>query len=101
MSFTTIRQTNGSPVSHPLQDFFAQLTSAVAQSAAPKNDATPDAAANVITEHKPMGFFKRLGQRIERMEMKRQEAYLADSTDIYDLEHRIKQLEHMRSPNIY
>jgi hypothetical protein len=101
MSFTTIGQTNGSTVFHPLQDFFAQLTSAVAQSATPKNDATPEAAANVITAHKPMGFFKRLGQRIERMEMKRQEAYLAESTDIYDLEHRIKQLEYRRSSNIY
>lgn len=101
MSFTTIRQTNGSSVSHPLQDFFAQLTSAVAQSASLKKDAAFGASANVITEHKPMGFFKRLGQRIERMEMKRQEAYLAESTDIYDLENRIKQLEYMRSSNIY
>ena len=56
-------------------------------------------AADVGAERKPMGFFKRLGQRIERKGMERKEAYLADSTDICDLEHRMKQFENMRSNN--
>lgn len=56
-------------------------------------------AAKASTQQKPMGFFKRLGQRMERKEMARQEAYLAESTDIYDLEHRMKQMEYLSDSN--
>ena len=95
---TPPRQTKASPVFHPLQNFFAQLTSAVARQASPQTGAASGAvAANVVIERKPMGFFKRLGQHIEHREMKRQEAYLAESTDIYDLEHRMKQLQYMHN----
>lgn len=37
--------------------------------------------------------FIRLAESPERRERERQEAYLAESTDLYDLEYRIRQLD--------
>lgn len=38
-------------------------------------------------------FFKRLTESSKRREREREEAYLAESTDIYDLEYRIRELD--------
>jgi hypothetical protein len=84
------RQASGSPIFNALQHLCAQLVPVVHYRAS-------DAVG--ATERKPMGFFKRLGQSLERREMKEQEAYLAESADIYELEYRMKQLDHMRSSN--
>jgi len=37
--------------------------------------------------------FRRLAESTERRERDRQEAYLAESTDIYDLEYRMQELD--------
>jgi hypothetical protein len=37
--------------------------------------------------------FRRLAESAERREQERQDAYLAESTDIYDLECRMRELE--------
>lgn len=39
-------------------------------------------------------FFRRLADYVYRLERKRREAYLAGATDIYDLERRMRELEH-------
>ena len=44
-------------------------------------------------------FFNYLGQSDEYHERKRQEAYLSQSTDISDLEHRMRELE--RKPKTF
>ena len=41
-------------------------------------------------------FFHRLERAAERRERERQEAYLAESTDVYDLEYRMRELEQDR-----
>ena len=38
-------------------------------------------------------FFKRIGNAYEMSEAARKEAYLAEATDLYDLEYRIRQLD--------
>lgn len=50
---------------------------------------------NAGAVQKPMGLLKRLGQRIERKQMERREAYLAESADICDLENRMKQIGYL------
>lgn len=98
MSVTT-RQASGSPILNALQQLCAQLVPVVHYRASDVVGAASDAAANAAADRKPMGFFKRLGQSLECREMKQQEAYLAESADIYELEYRMKQLDHMRSSN--
>ena len=41
-------------------------------------------------------FFHRLERAAERRERERQEAYLAKSTDVYNLEYRMRELEQVR-----
>ncbi|MDP3844348.1 MAG: DUF3563 family protein [Oxalobacteraceae bacterium] len=93
------RQTSSSPLFNALQHLCAHLVPVVHYRASDAVGATSDATASAVAERKPMGFFKRLGQSLECREMKEQEAYLAESADIYELEYRMKQLDHVRSFN--
>lgn len=92
------RQGSGSLILNALQQLCGQLVPVVHYRTSDAVGAA-SGASDVIAERKPMGFFKRLGQSLECREMKEQEAYLAESSDIYELEHRMKQLDHMRSSN--
>ena len=57
-----------------------------------------DIAAGELTEQPAssgpfVSFFKQLVKSSERIEAERQEAYLAESVDIYDLEYRMRELD--------
>jgi len=43
--------------------------------------------------------FRRMAENDERRERERRDAYLAESTDIYDLEYRIEQLDRETRPS--
>lgn len=96
---TTTHPVNSSPVSGVLQQLFSQLAPVVRQRTSDVSGAASDATASVTPESKLTVFLKRLGESIDRWEIKQEEAYLAQSSDIYDLEHRMRRLEYMRSSN--
>ncbi|HEX3633312.1 MAG TPA: DUF3563 family protein [Casimicrobiaceae bacterium] len=53
-----------------------------------------------MTPHRPRrdgnftgSLFRRLAAWVSRLEREQREAYLAGATDVYDLEHRLRELE--------
>jgi hypothetical protein len=61
------------------------------------NDCIDQSIATIMAKEKNMKpvftLFKALFESIERREWQRREAYLAASTDLYDLEYRLRKLD--------
>ena len=84
-----------SAVQHAANLFNARVSNAL--KAKPKTVDTGSVAINVKPAR--MGFFERIFTYVERSEAARREAYLAEATDIYDLEYRISRLDREGSCN--
>jgi hypothetical protein len=81
-----------------LTGILARLTHGILQDAnerAQKDNAAP-ASGFDSTVSRPRGWFDRLDTWFWKQEMKSREAFLARSTDIFDLEQRMRRLERGR-----
>jgi hypothetical protein len=92
-------RTNDPPLyDHSLTGILARLTHGILQNAserAQKDSAAP-ASAGTSTVSKRRGWLDRLDTWFWNQEMKSREAFLAKSTDIFDLEQRMRRLERGR-----
>jgi uncharacterized protein DUF3563 len=92
-------RTNDPPLyDHSLTGILARLTHGILQNAserAQKDSAAP-ASASTSTVSKRRGWLDRLDTWFWNQEMKSREAFLAKSTDIFDLEQRMRRLERGR-----
>jgi len=92
-------RTNDPPLyDNSLTGILARLTHGILQDAnerAQKDSASPSSAcANTVA--RPRGWLDRLDTWFWKQEMKSREAFLAQSTDIFDLEQRMRRLERGR-----
>ena len=92
-------RTNDPPLyGNSLTSILARLTHGILQDAserAQKDSAAP-ASACTSTVSKRRGWLDRLDTWFWKQEMKSREAFLAKSTDIFDLEQRMRRLERGR-----
>ena len=92
-------RTNDPPLyDNSLTGILARLTHGILQDAserAQKDSAAP-ASTFANTASKPRGWLDRLDTWFWKQEMKSREAFLARSTDIFDLEERMRRLERGR-----
>ena len=88
-------RTNDPPLyDNSLTGILARLTHGILQDASER--AQKDSAAPATTVSKHRGWLDRLDTWFWKREMKSREAFLAKSTDIFDLEQRMRRLERGR-----
>ena len=92
-------RTNDPPLyDNSLTGILARLTHGILQDASERarQDSAAPASACANTVSKPRGWLDRLDTWFWKQEMKSREAFLAKSTDIFDLEQRMRRLERGR-----